>query len=619
MISRRYMRLRMGLALALLLATAVGSFLITLNLSHSVLRHAQLAESLDDAQLAVASGMLALHEVSLIRSGQRAEVVRSDLRRAAGLLADSRAALLHRTTVTATAPETRRIIDDPLLDPVGALAELGEIVAALSSHLERESIPQRSVSTAGVHLAQRLLPLLRRMKQTENEAQHAATAQLQTGAVLTLGLSVLGLAALGLFLFLPLERRVLASQAEIEARRRTAEQASAAKTQFLATMSHEIRTPLNGVLGMAEVLRSTGLSPKQTKMIEIIQKSGVALMEIIDAVLDLSKIEAGRLTLVREPFDFARVCDEVASLFSGAAAAKGVTLAVEHDPALPPGHLGDAGALRQVLSNLVGNAVKFTDQGAVTISARAMPRGVGITVRDTGVGIPAEAQERIFDSFEQADASTTRRFGGTGLGLAIVRRLTEAMGGAVSVQSVPGSGSVFFVVLPLEPLSDAIDPEAGSARPVADTLRPGLRVLVAEDNAVNQIVTSAMLRNLGCTVTMVDNGVAAVEAAASAPFDLAFLDVSMPGLNGYDATRAIRAAERAAGKPPLPLLGLSAHALAEQRDEGRRAGMDDFLTKPVAMATLRAALLRHGQAPLDAGTPLPTPAVTEASVSEVSA
>ena len=593
------MRIRMALALGVLLLTAIVSFLITHSLSQSVVQRARLAEALDDAQLAVSTSMIALQEVRFIASAQRAEVIRSDLRRSAEALTTARAALAEQLRLVATAPDTKRIIADPLLDPQGALDELAAISGALATSLMREYIPHVRISSAAVDLGQRLLPLMRRMKQSEHAAQHAATAELQRGALITLALSVLGLLASGLFLFLPLERRVLASQAEIEERRRAAEAANAAKTQFLATMSHEIRTPLNGVLGMAEVLQATGLTPRQNKMIEIIQKSGRALMEIIDAVLDLSKIEAGRLTISYEPIDVGRVCEEVVGLFSGAATAKGIVLALEVDPVLPPRHLGDAGALRQILSNLVGNAVKFTEHGAVTVTARAMPRGVEISVRDTGIGIPPEAQERIFDSFEQADSSTTRRFGGTGLGLAIVRRLTEAMGGAVSLQSVPGSGSVFFIVLPLEPQPGSADLRQPPERPRSAVLRPGLRVLVAEDNAINQIVTGAMLRNLGCTVTMVDTGGAAVEAVASQPFDLVFLDVSMPGMNGYEATRAIRAAERAAHGEPLPILGLSAHALAEQRDEGIRAGMDDFLTKPVGIATLQQALLRHAHPSLE--------------------
>ena len=598
MISRRYMRMRIVLALGLLLATAGISFQITRSLSLTVVERAALAEALDDVQLGVATAMLALHEVAHAEAAQRTAGLRGDLERAAGKLKLARAQLVARLDDGAVAPETRRIITDPLLDPIGALDELERLATSLALALDQPILARQRASAAGVHLTQRLLPLIRRIKQIERSAQQQAADRLNGGAVVVLALSILVLLGTALFLFLPLERRVLASQAEIEQRRRAAEEASAAKTQFLATMSHEIRTPMNGVLGMAEVLRTTGLSPKQGKMLDIIQKSGVALMEIIDAVLDLAKIEAGRLTLAREPFEVARVCEEVASLFSGAAAAKGITLAVEIDPALPPRHVGDAGALRQVLSNLVGNAVKFTDHGAITVTARALPKGFEISVRDTGIGIPREAQERVFDSFEQADASTTRRFGGTGLGLAIVRRLTEAMGGAVSVQSTPGSGSVFHIVLPLEPrraMGEAADAQNGA---VQGQLRAGLHVLVAEDNAVNQIVTGAMLRNLGCTVTMVEDGRAAVAAAASEPFDIAFLDVAMPGMNGYEAARAIRAAEAAAvegGPAPLPLVALSAHAMAEQREEGLRAGMDAFLTKPVAIATLRDALIRHAR------------------------
>ena len=595
-VSRRYLRVRFALAIVLLSLSAGASFHITRVLGQQAISGAEFADALDDAQLAVATMVLALHELPHAQDAQRSQIVQADLRRASRMVRAALDRLRGRSSRPTSAAETRRILDDPLLDPVGSMARLervgrllGEDAAAYGSAAER---PAR----AGIDISERLLPLLRRMKQTEREANAAAARRLNVGGALAVGGSLLVIFGTAVFLFRPLERRVLAAQAEIERRRLAAEQANAAKTQFLATMSHEIRTPMNGVLGMAEVLRGTALGPRQSKMVDIIVQSGAALMEIIDAVLDLAKIESGRLTIVHDPFDLRRVIEEVASLFSGAATAKGIALGTELSGDLSPRYRGDAGALRQVLSNLVSNAVKFTESGMVTIVARRSQSGVEISVRDTGIGIPTEAQARIFDSFEQADSSTTRRFGGTGLGLAIVRRLTEAMGGRVSVDSEPGAGSVFSVRLPLEALRPT-----GLERPHEDMpveVPPGLRVLVAEDNATNQIVTGAMLRRLGCVVTMVETGAAAVEAATRGGFDIVLMDVSMPLMNGTEATEAIRAAEN--GARHTPIIGLSAHVLPEQREQAMAAGMDDFLTKPVAVNQLRRALARFA-------APAPTP------------
>jgi signal transduction histidine kinase/CheY-like chemotaxis protein len=591
LISKRYMRARMAAALGLLFATALVSFQITSSLAREATDKATLSDSIDDAQLAIAGAMLILKDIPRETNVQRLLVARSDAERTARQIEAARRRLAGVLARTPLSEETQRIVVDPLFDPLGMLDEIALITATLSEAAVPGGSPDRAAAV-GLDLTRRMLPLLRQMKRAESDAHEAAADRLHRGGLMVLGLSLLGLVATALLVLWPLERRVLAAQAEIDERRRLAEQANAAKTRFLATMSHEIRTPMNGVLGMAEVLRTTGLNARQTKMLDIVVKSGVALMEIIDSVLDLAKIESGRMTLAREPFDLRRICDEVASLFSGAATAKGVVLDLSLDPRLAGYYRGDGGAIRQVLSNLVGNAVKFTDQGSIRLSARPVDGGVELTVRDTGIGIPAPAQARIFESFEQADASTTRRYGGTGLGLAIVRRLAEAMGGRVALESRQGEGASFRVTLPLEPA------RAGPASPLTAVndaeVPPGLRVLVAEDNAVNQIVTGAMLRNAGCVVVFVESGTAVLQKLAAETFDIVFMDVSMPGMNGYDATRAIRAAEAEARRPRLPVIGLSAHALAEQREEGLAAGMDDFITKPVAVRTLRAALARYG-------------------------
>ena len=588
-VSRRYLRVRLALAVVLLVLSAAASFQITSVLGQHALDRAEVTDTLDEAQLSLAAAMLALQELPHVPDLQRAQVVQGQLRRAAQDIAAARQRVRSQSERLVMAPETRRILDDPLLDPIGGLARLEQIVRALLLDVSLYGPSSVRPSDAGLDLTTRLLPLLRRMEQTEREAQGAAAQRLRVGGAVAFGGSLTVILGTALLLFRPLERRVLAAQSEIERRRVAAETANEAKTQFLATMSHEIRTPMNGVLGMAQVLRGSGLTAKQAKMVDIIVQSGGALMEIIDAVLDLAKIESGRLTLAQEAFDLRRVVEEVASLFSGAATAKGIALGTDLAPGLAPRYRGDAGALRQVLSNLVGNAVKFTDSGMITIAARPDDGGVALLVRDTGIGISADAQARIFDSFEQGDVSMTRRYGGTGLGLAIVKRLSEAMGGRVDLDSAPGSGSVFSVHLPLEPMRGA-GLDGLETRAAADVPH-GLRVLVAEDNATNQIVTGAMLRRLGCVVTMVETGQAAVEAVAREEFDLVLMDVSMPVMNGIEATAAIRKA--GAGRRRVPILGLSAHVLREQREQAIAAGMDDFLTKPVAVDGLRHALARY--------------------------
>ncbi|TVQ57865.1 MAG: response regulator [Rhodobacteraceae bacterium] len=396
--------------------------------------------------------------------------------------------------------------------------------------------------------------------------------------------------------------------------RERAEAANRAKSEFLATMSHEIRTPLNGVLGMAAVLDAALNDSEHRRMLDVIRDSGALLLGVINDILDFSKIEAGRLRLEAAPFRPGDLARRIEAFYTLKATEKSVAFTVETTGAPETARLGDAHRVMQVLHNLVGNAMKFTEQGAVGVSFDCPADGpMTLVVRDTGIGMTEAQAARIFDDFAQADASTTRRFGGTGLGMSIVRRLVEAMDGAIAVDSRLGEGTTIRVTLPLPATaaspSVADDDAAGGGWAAGGFA--GVRVLAAEDNEINRTVLAALLARLGAEATITPNGAEAVAAFRAGAFDALLLDISMPVMDGPAALARIRAAEAAAGAPPAPAIAVTANALAHQVAEFLALGFEAHVPKPVdptALATALKRALARGLTPPASGSGATGPA-----------
>ena len=374
-----------------------------------------------------------------------------------------------------------------------------------------------------------------------------------------------------------------------------AEAANRAKSTFLATMSHEIRTPLNGVLGMAQAMAVDELCGVQRERLDVIRQSGETLLAILNDVLDLSKIEAGKLELEEVEFDIGELAQGAHAAFTAIANKKGLSFDLSIERGARGVYRGDSTRIRQILYNLVSNSLKFTEQGEVRVVIARDADQLSVQVRDTGIGIPPERLAQLFQMFEQADASTTRQFGGTGLGLAICRELATLMGGVISATSEPGKGSIFEARLPIPRISGASrrpprSVEQPAAQVATDSETTPLRVLAAEDNTVNQLVLKTLLHQIGVDPTVVDNGEDAVSAWEREPWDLILMDVQMPRMDGPTATRRIRQLEAQTGRARTPIIALTANAMSHQVAEYATVGMDGFVAKPIEIGRLFAAM-----------------------------
>jgi signal transduction histidine kinase/CheY-like chemotaxis protein/HPt (histidine-containing phosphotransfer) domain-containing protein len=405
-----------------------------------------------------------------------------------------------------------------------------------------------------------------------------------------------------------------------------AERATRAKSDFLAAMSHEIRTPLHAIIGVGDVLAGTALTPEQRKCVEVSQRNGIGLLQLINDILDLSKVESGKIELEQACFDLRDLIARALEVIEIRATAKGLALRQTIAPGVPFFLTGDAQRLRQVIINLLGNSLKFTDRGSLEVWVEADPEDrrpgcLRFVITDTGIGIPEDKLDLVFESFTQADSSTTRRYGGTGLGLAISKQLVELMGGRIWVESRVGSGSSFFFTVKLEVNAGMTEP-AFTGAPVTVTAMAGppapscdLRILMVDDTEDNRFLLLSYLRELTCSVDIAENGLMAVEKFRSGQYELVLMDIEMPDMDGYAATRAIRALERERGCRPAAIIALTAHAFADMAAKSAEAGFSAHLTKPIRKAALLEALAKYAgdhSRPASAG---PATAVASAAAS----